>query len=244
MVQRLLLRGMLCGILAAVVAVLFARAFGEPSINLAIAYESAHEAHGAMEHMGDEMGGAPEIVSRATQAGLGLLTALAMYGAAIGGIFALVFSYALGRAGQILPRSLALLLALGGFIAIALVPALKYPPTPPAVGLHETVAFRTAAYFGAIALSVACMAFAVNVAFRLRGTLGGMNAGLIASAVFVVTAYLIMWAMPPINEVAKDFPAIVLWDFRVSSIGMQAVLWSVLGISFGLLTDTLFKAQR
>lgn len=239
MVKHLLLRGMIAGVLSALLAVLFARTFGEPAIDLAIAFEHAHESHGAM----DAMGGGPEIVSRATQAGLGLLTALAMYGAAIGGIFALVFSYAYGRVGRIDPRSLAVLLALGGFVAVALIPALKYPPTPPAVGQHETVAFRTAAYFGMIVLSLACLTFAASMAIRIGKSRGVLNAILSLVGVYVVTAFLAQALMPAINEVPTDFPAVILWDFRVSAIGMQAVLWATLGISFGLLAAPVFRAN-
>jgi predicted cobalt transporter CbtA len=240
MVKHLLLRGMIAGVLSALLAVLFVRVFGEPAIDLAIAFEQSHEAHAGMA----AMGGGPEIVSRSTQAGIGLLTAVGMYGAAIGGIFALVFSFAYGRIGRIAPRNLALLLALAGFVAIALIPALKYPSTPPAVGKHETVAFRTAAYFGMILLSVVCLAFSANMAIALRKKHGTLNAVLVMAGIYVVTVFVAGWFMPGINEVPTDFPAIVLWDFRVSSIGMQAVLWTVLGISFGLLAEPVLRNAR
>lgn len=240
MVKHLLLRGMMAGVLSALLAVLFARLFGEPAIDLAIAFEQSHEAHAGMA----AMGGGPEIVSRSTQAGIGLLVAIGMYGAAIGGIFALVFSYAYGRIGRITPRTLAMLLALGGFVAIALVPALKYPPTPPAVGHHETVAFRTAAYFGMILLSVVCLVFAINMAARIDKAHDALNRILLLIGIYIITAFVAAWFMPAINEVPTDFPAVVLWDFRVSSIGMQAVLWAVLGISFGLFAEPVMRIAR
>ncbi len=110
--------------LAAFVAVLFARLAVEPQVDLAIAFESAYA---QMAGMAEE----PELVSRATQKGLGLLTAGLLYGSALGGIFALVFAASYGRWSRLGPRSLALLLALVAFVAIALVPALEYPPNPP-----------------------------------------------------------------------------------------------------------------
>lgn len=79
--DRLLPRGMFAGILAALLAFLFARIFGESQVNLSIAYE-AHQA--ALAHEPAE----PELVSRAVQAGWGLLTAIVVYGAAYGGLFA------------------------------------------------------------------------------------------------------------------------------------------------------------
>lgn len=140
MAGRLLLRGMLAGIVAACLAFLFARVFGEPQVNLAIGYEAAMDA---------AAGEPPEVelVSRAVQATAGLLTAAVMYGAAYGGVFALVFAAAYGRIGRFSPRMLAMLLAAGGFVAVVLVPDLKYPANPPGVGNHETIGLRTMAYF-------------------------------------------------------------------------------------------------
>src|SRR5437773_1674142 len=144
MTRDLLVRGMLAGLLAAVLAVLFARVFGEPQVDLGIGFEQAHaRAMGMAEDA--------ELVSRAVQKSLGLFTAVTLYGAAIGGIFSIVFAFSYGRIAAIGPRSLALLLAVAAFIAIALAPALKYPPTPPGVGLHETINDRTATYFAMIA---------------------------------------------------------------------------------------------
>lgn len=105
MTRQLLWRGMLAGILGALLATLFARGFAEPQIDLAIGYEEDHAAHGplpdypapdhpAPDHAGMAMASAPlahphpadeeELVSRDTQKGAGLVTALALYGAAVG----------------------------------------------------------------------------------------------------------------------------------------------------------------
>src|ERR1700710_642675 len=114
MTKDLLWRGMLAGILAALLATLFARAFAEPQIDRAIAFESAHEAH-AMGHADDEDEAS---VSRAMQKGAGLATAILLYGAAIGGIFSLVFAYCYGRVGRSGPRTLAMLIAGLGFLIV------------------------------------------------------------------------------------------------------------------------------
>ena len=95
-----------------------------------------------------------ELVSRATQKGAGLFTALALYGAAVGGIFSLVFAYGYGRMGRMGPRSFALLLAGLAFILIVVVPGIKYPQTPPAVGKHETVATVVLALLAKIVLKL------------------------------------------------------------------------------------------
>src|SRR5437764_909537 len=52
-------------------------------------------------------------------------------------------------------------------------------------------------------------------------------------------------ALPAVNEVPKDFPAVVLWRFRLASLGTQAVLWAALGLVFGALTErSLATAER
>lgn len=237
MTRDLLIRGMLAGILAAMLAVLFARAFAEPQVDLAIAFEAAHA---SMHHAADAAPEA-ELVSRATQKGAGLLTAIGLYGAAVGGIFALVFAVTYGRIGPIGPRSLALLLALGAFLAIALVPALKYPPTPPAVGQHETVAFRTIAYFAMIAISLMALILSVKVGTHLMTRVGVLNGMLLGVGGYVLLISVLQLGLSAINEVPSDFPAVVLWNFRVAAIAMQAVLWATIGLSFGAMADRVLR---
>lgn len=234
MARDLLLRGMIAGVIAAVLATIFARVFAEPQIDLAIAFEAARD---RAEHAMAE----PELVSRATQKGLGLFTALVLYGAAIGGIFSLVFAAAYGRVAMIGPRSLAVLLAFAAFLVVALVPAFKYPPNPPAVGLHETVGLRTGAYFAMVALAILALTFALRMRKLLASRLGGFNAALAACAIFIAVVGAIQNALPAINEVPANFPAVVLWNFRVASLATQAVLWAAIGTVFGAFANGLLQ---
>jgi len=246
--KDLLWRGMLAGILAALLATLFARAFAEPQIDLAIGVEQSHAVH----HMGAPHGGGStvseleeEIVSRSTQKGAGLLTALALYGAAVGGIFAIVFAYGYGRFGAIGPRSLALLMAGLVFLLVVVVPAIKYPQTPPAVGKHETVGLRTAAYFAMIALSLGAAAIAGKVRAALASRSGrGFDATLLALGAYAVIVGLGQFLLPTIDEVPADFPATLLWNFRVASIATQLLLWATIGIAFGLWAERVLKRRR
>jgi hypothetical protein len=235
MTPRLLWRGMLAGVLAAVLVFLFARVFAEPQVDLAIAFEAAHEQAEMSAMPGMAHAPEPELVSRGVQKGLGLLTAVTLYGAAVGGIFALVFAYAYGRLARLSPRGLSLVMAGIAFVVIGLVPALKYPPTPPAVGQHETVALRTEAFFLMIAFSVVTAVMALQVGRRLGARLGVLNASLLAGGAYVVLIAVAQMLLPRINEVPADFPATVLWNFRVASIGMQALLWGAIGLGFGAL---------
>ena len=72
----------------------------------------------------------------------------------MGGVTALAAAFALGRIGTLKPTQTTALVALLGFISIGLVPFLKYPATPPAVGNPETIGDRTTLYFTFLAISV------------------------------------------------------------------------------------------
>jgi predicted cobalt transporter CbtA len=244
MTKDLLWRGMLAGILAALLATLFGRAFAEPQIDLAIGYEHSHE---AMQHpMAMPPGGGEEVelVSRDTQKGWGLLTALALYGAAVGGIFSLVFAYGYGRFTTLGPRSFALLLAGMAFLLIVIVPGIKYPQTPPAVGKHETVALRTAAYFAMIVLSLGSAVVASKLRRLLTGRRNGFDATLLAIGSYLVLILTGQLLLPIVDEVPADFPATVLWNFRLTSIATQLLLWSTIGIAFGIWAEAVLRRYR
>jgi Probable cobalt transporter subunit (CbtA) len=229
---RLLLCGMLAGVFAGLLAFGFARVFGEPPIEHAIAFEQ-HMDHHHAEGETDE----PELVSRATQAGLGLFVAVTVYGAAIGGLYSLVFAFVYGRFGQLSPRATAALLAGAAFVSLVLVPALKYPANPPAVGDPETIGTRTTLYFAMLVISVAALIFAIGFTKSLASRYGGWNAGLAGAATYVVILAIAGYALPAVNEVPEHFSAVVLWNFRIASLGLQAILWTIVGLLFGLLAE-------
>jgi hypothetical protein len=242
----LLLRGMLVGIVAGILCFGFLKAFGEPQVDRAIAFESQMDAaKDAAKIQADLAKGIvtpkevpePELVSRPTQAGIGLFTGVAVYSAAFGGLFALAFGFAYGRIGAAGPRAVSALLAGCGFVALYLVPNLKYPANPPSVGEPETIGMRTALYFTMILLSLAAMVLAASLRRRTLRPWGTWNATLGAAAFYVVAVAVVMLALPAINEVPDDFPAVVLWQFRIASLGGQALMWTTIGLGFGALTE-------
>ncbi|MEI9997555.1 MAG: CbtA family protein [Rhizomicrobium sp.] len=230
MVGALLLRGMLVGLFAGLLAFGFAKAFGEPQVDVAIGFES---------HMAQTRGEAPEpvLITREVQSTWGLFAGVIVFGTALGGLFALVFAFLLGRMGAFGPRTLAALLALAAFLALVVFPDLKYPANPPAIGNPDTIGHRTALYFGFLVISIAATSFSVFVARKLSRTLGAWNGGIAGGAVLVAALALAMILLPDVNEVPTGFPAATLWRFRVAALGLQAVIWLSIGLGFGWLTE-------
>ncbi|MEU0005677.1 CbtA family protein [Streptomyces sp. NPDC006314] len=225
-VRNLLVRGMLAGLAAGVLALVVSYLLGEPNVDKAIGFEDAH----SHEH---EM----EVVSRSLQSTAGLATGVLVYGVAFGGIAALAFCFALGRVGSFSPRVTALLLSGCALLAVYVVPFLKYPANPPSVGDPDTIGKRTTLYFLMMLLSVLLAVAATILGKRLAPALGTWWATVAAVAAFAVVIGLAYEFLPVINEVPADFPATLLWRFRLSALAIQSVLWAGFGLLFGELAE-------
>jgi hypothetical protein len=231
-VRALLVRGMLAGLAAGVLAFGFAYVVGEVPLRAALEYEAAH----SHEH-------GEELVSRPMQETAGLATGVLVYGTALGGIAAMAFSFAVGRIGRFGPRATAALVALGAFLTVFLVPFLKYPANPPAVSDPGTLNQRTGLYFLMIALSVLLGVAAVLFGRKLAARLGNWNATVAGAAAFAVAVALAMVFLPGIDEMPRDFPAEVVWQFRLSTAGMQALLWASFGVLYGYLAERVLQPR-
>jgi predicted cobalt transporter CbtA len=177
-------------------------------------------------------GGGP--FGRGVQQVAGVVGAVAL-GVALGVVFAVVFTAARHRlpGGDDWRRSL--WLAAAAFVAVHLVPALKYPPNPPGVGDPATVGRRTALYVLLIAFSVVATVGAV----RLGGWLAAR--GMAPAPRHVVTAVawsaLVAAALAgfPTPPDAVEAPATLVWQFRLTVVGGWLGLWAVTGAVFGWL---------
>ncbi|MEV6289470.1 CbtA family protein [Streptomyces sp. NPDC051896] len=231
-VRNLLVRGMLAGLAAGVLALVVAYVLGEPNVDKAISFEEAH----SHEH---EM----EVVSRSLQSTAGLATGVLVYGVAFGGIGALAFSFALGRVGRFGPRATALLLSGCALLAVYVVPFLKYPANPPSVGSPDTIGKRTTLYFLMMLLGVLLAVAAAILGKRLAPRLGTWWATVAAVVAFTVVIGLAYQFLPVVNEVPKGFPATLLWRFRLSALAIQTTLWAAFGLVFGELAERLLNPK-
>ena len=240
----LLVRGLIVGLFAGLLAGTFAYVMGEPRVDAAIAIEEAGAAH-THDH-GDSTEPAAEeekpLVSREGQKA-GLFLATSLYGVALGGMFAVGFTLLRRKLRTENDAYAALGLAAAGFVGMVLVPFLKYPPNPPAVGDPDTITRRTVTYL--LTLVIGLLAVWAGVAASRwagrYGDLARLAGGVIGFLVTIVAAYLIL---PRINEVPETFPATLLWQFRFASLGTQATLWLLLGFGYAATVDRRLARQK
>jgi predicted cobalt transporter CbtA len=250
--KRLIVGGLLAGAVGAILAFVFARVCAEPVIGRAIAFEDgradAENAHGVHEH-------GAELFTRGVQSGPGLGFGVLIFGLAMGALFAVLFSvvYARTEAGR--PQRLSLLLAAGAFGAAYVVPFVKYPPNPPAVGQADTIGARTGWYLAMVVASGVLAIGAVWLARRLTARFGAWNAGLQAAAAYLVAIVVVAVLLPTVDEIPEPlrdaagtiiypgFPADVLYEFRLLSLATQLVLWAGIGLVFATISGRLLSVR-
>jgi predicted cobalt transporter CbtA len=220
-----LLRGALAGVAGGLASVLALLLLGEPSIRRAIELEEANAVPGEVHE---------ELFSRSTQVVGGAL-GLVLYGVFVGLVFGVVYAAARHRLGAGAEWQRARRLSVVAFVAVHLVPFLRYPANPPAVGNPDTINERTIAYTSLLVLSVLAvvLAGAVRDHLRRRGTTEPV-AQLVAVATWLVVVGVAYLALPS-NPDEITIPADLLWSFRVASLAGQAAFWAVTGAVFGLL---------
>jgi predicted cobalt transporter CbtA len=237
MEKRIIARGVLAGAIGGVLAFFFARTFVEPVIERAIAFEGSHD-HGGHEH-------GVELFSRGVQANIGMGFGVLAFGVAMGALFAVAYCVVYGRVGTVSPRLLSVLLAGAMFLSLYVIPFLKYPTNPPAASLEETIRQRTLLYLLMVVLSAALLVAAVYVGRSLVERYGGWSATLIAGGAYVVAIAIVMLVLPTIDETPEGFPAGVLYEFRLYSLGTQLVLWAIIGLVFASMAQRLLgETQR
>jgi predicted cobalt transporter CbtA len=243
--RSFLIRGLLAGLFAGIVAFGVAYIVGEPSVNAAIAMEESGthdhgtEAAPADDHAAHEAAGPDTVVPRSLQSTAGLLTGTVVAGATLGGLVGVLSALALGRFGRAGVRTTTLTVAGIGFVSLYVLPFVAYPPNPPAVGQADTIVPRTALYFTMLAVSVVAALAAVVVGRRLTPTWGSWYAGLAVVGGYLVVTLLAIALLPAYNEVPAEFPATVLYQFRAASFVTQLTLWGVLGVTLAELLHRL-----
>ncbi len=227
--RRALAAGAVVGILVGA----YVYAVVEPTIGAAIALEEAASRaadDGSQRH--DE-----PLFSRGEQVAGGV-AATFITTIVVAAVFGTVYSAARHRVPAHSELSRALWLAAVGFLAVALIPALKYPANPPGVGDPETVVERSVLYLICLVVSVLITIALTWLSGILRARVTDRNR-LAAVGIAGVVAYGLLLVLLPATPGGADaaVPAELVWEFRVRSLGGLALLWLGLGLGLGWLLD-------
>ena len=218
------------GVIAGIVLGLINQAVVEPFIDRAISIET-------QQHIarGESIDTAQQSQYRIWQKG-GEVVAAAMYGISLSALFGIVFVYSRRSLPGFTNKKKALFLAAVMFFVIFLIPALKYPANPPAVGNPSTIYYREMLYVGFIAVSgfgALALAFSYR---RLQIYFPEKPIWLIVPLIYTVIMISAYIVFPP-NPDKATIPTDLIISFRVASISTIGIFWGVLGIIVGVLWD-------
>ena len=260
MEKQIIWRGLLAGALGGVLAFVFSKVFLEPIIGRAIDFEdgtaAAHEAVEAAAGGGHSHEEGGEIFSRGIQSTVGLGFGVVLFAVAMGALFAVVFAVAYRRVGDLSARTTSVLVAGAMLLALWVVPALKYPPNPPATSDDATISQRALLYLLMVGLSALLMVAAVYLGNQLATKLGAWNATLVGGASYLVAVCIAMLILPTINEtpgplvdeagtiVFPGFPAVDMYEFRLYTFVTQLIIWTTIGLVFAALSSKLLDGRR
>jgi predicted cobalt transporter CbtA len=165
----------------------------------------------------------------------GEIAAGTILGMSIGALFGIVFAYSRSSIPASSNKKKALILAGIMWLVLFLIPALKYPANPPAVGDPETIYYRQSLYIAYLALS-GFAALGLAFLYRKMGTIQAKKVIVPAMyTVIMIGAYL---AMPP-NPDAISAPMDLVMGFRIASAFTMSIFWALLGIILGAFWDKL-----
>ncbi len=216
-------RGLAAGAVAGLVWGLYLRFVLETQIGFALQFEDA-------AGLGAPAGEA-SLFSRATQQAGGMVGAL-LYGVVLGIVLAVTVAALHHRIAAHNEFGRAARVAAGIFVAMILIPLLKYPPNPPTVGNPDTVNQRTSDFLLLMGASIVLVfiAFFAWQWFADRGSEGATRfLAVVGGLGLVVVALYAIWppspdaVVPPNNEaapalvVAADAPTQVLDQMLASA---------------------------
>ena len=154
-------------------------------------------------------------------------------GVSLGALFGIVFAYARNSIPGSNNKKKALILAGIMLLVIYIIPALKYPANPPAVGDPETIYYRESLY---IAILIISGLGALGIAFLYR-MLGHKKAKqVLIPLVYIAIIATAFMVLPP-NPDENTAPMDLVMGFRLASALTMSIFWGLLGLFLGILWD-------
>ena len=165
----------------------------------------------------------------------GEIVAGTVLGTSIGALFGLVFAFARNSLPGSNEKKKGIILAGIMFFVLFLVPALKYPANPPAVGDPETIVYRQSLYIGILAIS-GFSALGLALLYRNIGAIESKKIIIpLTYAAIIAIAFLILPPNPDEITISTD----LLMDFRIASTLTMGIFWGILGIVLGSFWDKI-----
>jgi predicted cobalt transporter CbtA len=203
---RIILRGALAGLIAGVLGFVFAKIFAEPVIDKAIDYESGRDE--VLDKLNKAAGRVvapegPEIFSRHIQSTIGIFSGIVGFSIAMGALAGVAYVCLHGRF-TVRPRNLVWMIAAFGFFGVYLLPYVKYPANPPAIGHDFTIKTRGALYLTMVACSLILLGLAVVATRYLARRFSLLTSVLIAGAGFLVVYGVLIGLLPSLGDLAAN----------------------------------------
>jgi hypothetical protein len=203
---RVIERGVLAGLIAGALGFIFARIWAEPVIEKAIDYESGRNHILAVLNTAAGRPAAPEgpeIFSRTIQSTVGIATGIIVFSVAMGALVAVAYLVLHGRFA-VRPHTLAWFICGFGFLGVYLLPFVKYPANPPAIGHTFTIVTRGQLYLTMVAGSLILLGLAVFAARRLSARFGMYRAVLMAAVAFFVLYGVLLAVLPSLGHLSAN----------------------------------------
>lgn len=166
---------------------------------------------------------------------VGAIIAGTILGTALGALFGIVFAYSRGSLPSSSNRKKGIILAGVMFFVLFLIPTLKYPANPPAVGDPETIYLRQGLYIGILAIS-GFSSLGLALIYR---NLGQIQSKKVIVPSFYIVIIAIAFAVLPPNPDEVTVPSNLLMYFRIITLITMGIFWGILGISLGSFWDKL-----
>jgi predicted cobalt transporter CbtA len=164
---------------------------------------------------------------------IGQIVAGTILGTSIGALFGLVFAYSRNSIPASSNMKKALIVAGVMWLVLFMVPALKYPANPPAVGNPDTLYYRQSLYIAYLAITGLT---ALGAAFLYRKLGNTQVKKVLIPAIYagiIIAAYFIM----PANPDAITAPMDLVVGFRIASGFTMSIFWLLLGVILGWFWD-------
>lgn len=224
---------LLAGAIAGTILGVINQALVEPYIDKAIAIETQNAIKGG------EVVDPVELQGYRFWQKAGEIAAGTILGMSLGALFGIVYIYSrpllLSQSNNNVKK--ALILAGIMWFVLFLIPALKYPANPPAVGDPETIYYRESLYIGLLAIS-GISALGLALLYRKLGSRALNNKNRMIAIPLVYAAIIVgAFVVLPPNPDKITVPMDLVQGFRIASVFTMSIFWGLLGIILGAFWD-------